>query len=53
MSLATDHGRSIPLAFNVLTVEWVWTVSEAGLFCPSPSPSQCPACPFREACRAW
>jgi len=34
-------------------VERVWAAVEAGLFYPSPSPTQCPSCPFRDACRAW
>ena len=34
-------------------VERVWGAIEAGIFFPSPSPMQCPGCPFREACRDW
>ena len=31
----------------------VWRAIQAGDFFPTPSPLNCPACPFREACRAW
>jgi CRISPR/Cas system-associated exonuclease Cas4 (RecB family) len=34
-------------------VERVWKSIRAGHLYPSPSPIQCPTCPFREACRAW
>jgi CRISPR/Cas system-associated exonuclease Cas4 (RecB family) len=34
-------------------VEIAWQGIRAGIFYPSPSPAQCPTCPFREACRAW
>jgi PD-(D/E)XK nuclease superfamily len=34
-------------------VERVWEAIQAGIFFPSPSAMQCPACPFRAACRAW
>lgn len=34
-------------------VEKVWRAIEGGHFFPSPSPMQCPSCPFREPCRAW
>ena len=36
-----------------LIVARVWDGIQAGLFYPSPSPMQCPTCPFREACREW
>jgi putative RecB family exonuclease len=34
-------------------VERVWKAIEAGSFYPTPSPLQCPSCPYREPCRAW
>ena len=34
-------------------VERVWRAIEAEHFYPSPSPMQCPTCPFRDQCRAW
>ena len=34
-------------------VETVWKAIEAGIFYPSPSPMQCPTCPFRAECRSW
>jgi putative RecB family exonuclease len=34
-------------------VEQVWNAIGSGIFFPSPSPMQCPACPFRQACREW
>jgi len=34
-------------------VEHVWRAIEAGHFYPAPSAMNCPACPFRDACRAW
>jgi len=35
------------------TVGRVWRAIEGQHFYPSPSPSQCPTCEFREACRKW
>ena len=35
------------------TVERVWHAIEGGHFYPSPSPMQCPSCPYRSPCRAW
>jgi RecB family exonuclease len=34
-------------------VERVWRSIQAGNFYPSPSPLQCPTCPFQKPCRAW
>lgn len=34
-------------------VERVWAGIEPGLFYPSPSPMNCPSCPFRRQCDAW
>jgi CRISPR/Cas system-associated exonuclease Cas4 (RecB family) len=34
-------------------VERVWRAIEMGSFYPTPSPMQCPTCPFRAPCRAW
>ena len=34
-------------------VEHTWRASEAGHFYPTPSPMNCPSCPFRSACNAW
>jgi hypothetical protein len=34
-------------------VERVWKAIAAGSFYPTPSPMQCPSCPFREPCRGW
>lgn len=34
-------------------VERVWRGIEIGHFVPSPSPTNCPGCPFRAECRAW
>ncbi len=34
-------------------VERVWRAIEAEHFYPSPSPMQCPTCPFHDPCRAW
>jgi len=34
-------------------VEKVWRSIECGHFFPSPSPMQCPTCPYREPCRNW
>ena len=34
-------------------VERVWGAIESGIFYPNPSAMQCPACPFRHACRSW
>ena len=31
----------------------VWRAVEGQHFYPSPSPSQCPTCGFRAACRSW
>jgi hypothetical protein len=31
----------------------VWRSIEAGLFYPTPSPLNCPSCPFRRPCRDW
>ena len=31
----------------------IWRAIQAGHFFPSPSPMNCPSCPFREPCRAW
>lgn len=31
----------------------VWRAIEAEHFYPAPTPTNCPACPFREACRHW
>lgn len=33
--------------------ERVWDAIQSGYFYPSPSPMQCPTCPFRVPCRAW
>jgi len=35
------------------TVEHVWRAIEAGHFYPSPSPMNCPGCPYREPCQSW
>jgi putative RecB family exonuclease len=35
------------------TVERVWQVIQNQKFYPSPSPLQCPTCPYREPCRSW
>jgi putative RecB family exonuclease len=34
-------------------VEQVWQAIEAGSVYPSPSPMQCPTCPFVDECRGW
>lgn len=34
-------------------VERIWQAIQAQIFYPSPSPQQCPTCPFREPCRNW
>ncbi|MGE3407570.1 MAG: RecB family exonuclease [Pirellulales bacterium] len=34
-------------------VERVWQAISAQHFYPSPSPVQCPTCPYRQPCRAW
>src|SRR5262249_46052018 len=34
-------------------VEQVWRAIEGGVFYPSPSPLNCPSCPYRQQCRAW
>jgi putative RecB family exonuclease len=34
-------------------VELVWRAIRTGVVYPNSSPMSCPACPFREACRAW
>jgi CRISPR/Cas system-associated exonuclease Cas4 (RecB family) len=34
-------------------VERVWAAIEGRIFYPSPSPMQCPGCPYREECRRW
>lgn len=34
-------------------VERVWHAIEAGHFYPSPSPMECPGCPYRQACQQW
>lgn len=31
----------------------VWRSIQAGHFYPSPSPLQCPSCPYRRQCRSW
>jgi hypothetical protein len=31
----------------------VWRAIEDQHFYPAPSPTQCPACGYRDACRAW
>jgi RecB family exonuclease len=31
----------------------VWRAIQSGHFYPSPSPVQCPTCPYRAPCRAW
>lgn len=33
--------------------EHVWRAIENGHFYPSPSPINCPSCPYRAECRAW
>lgn len=33
--------------------EHVWRSIKGGHFYPSPSPMNCPTCPYRDACRAW
>jgi len=33
--------------------ERVWRAIESNVFYPTPSPMNCPTCPFREPCRAW
>jgi putative RecB family exonuclease len=35
------------------TVERVWQAIQAGNFYPSPSPTNCGTCPYRQPCRAW
>ena len=34
-------------------VERVWRAIESESFYPTPSPMQCPSCPFRDPCRVW
>jgi putative RecB family exonuclease len=34
-------------------VERVWRAIEAESYFPTPSPMNCPSCPFRKPCRAW
>lgn len=34
-------------------IERVWRAIAAEHFVPSPSPMNCPACPFRDPCRRW
>jgi CRISPR/Cas system-associated exonuclease Cas4 (RecB family) len=34
-------------------VERVWRAIEEQHYFPSPSPMNCPGCPYRKACRAW
>ena len=34
-------------------IERVWRAISAGHFFPSPSPMNCPTCPFRDPCRRW
>ncbi len=34
-------------------IERVWRAIAAGHFFPSPSPMNCPTCPFRAPCRQW
>ncbi len=34
-------------------VHRVWRAIQAGVFFPSPSPTNCSGCPFREPCREW
>lgn len=34
-------------------VERVWSAIESRLYYPSPSPMNCPSCPFRRQCDAW
>ncbi|MGE3805557.1 MAG: PD-(D/E)XK nuclease family protein, partial [Gemmataceae bacterium] len=36
-----------------LIVERVWQAIQSGSIYPSPSPINCPSCPYREPCRAW
>lgn len=31
----------------------IWKAIQSGNFYPSPSPLQCPTCPFRQPCAAW
>jgi putative RecB family exonuclease len=34
-------------------VRQIWNAIQAGHFYPSPSPINCPTCPFQKPCRAW
>lgn len=34
-------------------VERAWRVIQSGNFLPSPSPLNCPTCPFRKPCQSW
>jgi CRISPR/Cas system-associated exonuclease Cas4 (RecB family) len=34
-------------------VQRIWQAIQSGHFYPSPSPLQCPSCPFRAPCAAW
>jgi putative RecB family exonuclease len=38
---------------QVRIVQHVWQAITRGVFFPSPSPMQCPGCPFQTACRQW
>ena len=41
------------LACTRRTVERIWQSIVSGNYYPSPSPMNCPSCPFREPCREW
>ncbi len=45
-----DHQR-VARVKRLLGV--VWQLIRTSNFYPSPSPTQCPSCPFREQCRQW
>jgi len=46
---ADQHAMKRTLAM----VQQIWKAIEAGNFYPSPSPLNCPTCPYRRPCRAW
>ena len=45
-----DHRR---IARTKSVVRRIWQAIQAGHYYPSPSPINCPSCPFREPCRRW
>ena len=34
-------------------IERIWNAIQAGHFYPTPSPMNCPVCPYRDPCRNW